>query len=327
MDRDTRWDRIERAYRMLVYGEGRHATDPVAAIRESYAEGVGDEFVEPVVIVGEDGRPLATVGDEDAVLFFNFRADRARQLTRAFTSPDFDAFDRGPAPPRVHFVAMTQYDASFDVPVAFPPLRHEGILADVLAANGLTNLRVAETEKYAHVTFFFNGGVEREYPGETRVLVPSPRVATYDLQPEMSADEVASKVVEAIEAGKTDLVVVNFANADMVGHTGKIEPTIKAVETLDACLGRISRAVLAHDGALLITADHGNAERMVDPVTGAPHTAHTTNLVPFVVVTNDWRGTLGENGSLEDIAPTILGLLGLEQPPEMTGRDLRADGS
>jgi 2,3-bisphosphoglycerate-independent phosphoglycerate mutase len=322
MDRDKRWDRTERAYRLLVAGEGRPAADPVEAIRASYAASVGDEFVEPIVITEPDGAPVATVGDGDAVIFFNFRADRARQLTRAFTQQEFVEFERG-APPDVHFVCMSQYDATFGLPVAFPPQRHEGILADVLAANDLRSLRVAETEKYAHVTFFFNGGVETEWPGERRLLVSSPRVATYDLQPEMSAREVADKVVEAIEAEETDVVVVNFANADMVGHTGMIEPTIVAVQTVDECLGRIARAVLERDGALLITSDHGNAERMVDPATGAPHTAHTTNLVPFVLLTKDWRGPLAEGGSLEDIAPTILGLLGLEPTKEMTGRDLR----
>ena len=326
MDRDKRWDRTERAYRLLVAGEGRRATDPVLAIRESYAKGTGDEFVEPIVIVGQDDCPVATVGDGDSIVFFNFRADRARQLTRAFTQSDFADFERGPAR-GVLFVCMSQYDATFNLPVAFPPQRHEGILADVLAAHQIRSLRVAETEKYAHVTFFFNGGVEQEWPGERRILVPSPRVATYDLQPEMNAREVADKVVGAIVAEETDVVVVNFANADMVGHTGMLEPTIVAVETVDECLGRIARAVLARDGAMLITADHGNAEKMVDQVTGAPHTAHTTNLVPFVVLTNDWRGALADGGSLEDVAPTILGLLGLEPTKEMTGRDLRELGT
>ncbi len=323
MDRDKRWDRVERAYKMLVYGAGRHATDPVAAIGESYREGKGDEFVEPIVLVGPSDAPIATIRDDDAVIFFNFRADRAREITRAFTEEGFPEFDRGQHAPRVHYACMSQYDATFDLPVAFPPQHHEGILADVLAAHGLRNVRVAETEKYAHVTFFFNGGVEKEYPGERRVLVPSPRVATYDLQPEMSAREVAAKAVAAIEAGDTDVLVINFANADMVGHTGMLEPAIKAIEVLDECVGKVAAAVLARDGAVAITADHGNAERMVDPVTGAPHTAHTTNLVPFVLLTNDWRGALREGGSLEDIAPTLLGLLRLEPSKEMTGQDLR----
>jgi 2,3-bisphosphoglycerate-independent phosphoglycerate mutase len=323
MDRDKRWDRVSRAYHLLVYGEGKHATDPVAAILESYSEEKGDEFLEPVAIVDEAGEPIGRVRDGDAVVFVNFRADRAREITRAFTERDFAEFDRGPAPPSVHYVCMTQYDATFALPVAFPPQRHEGILADVLAAAGLTNVRIAETEKYAHVTFFFNGGVEKEYPGERRVLVASPKVATYDLQPEMSARQVADKVVEAVAAGGTDVLVVNFANADMVGHTGMLEPTIKAVETLDACLGRIANEILSRGGALVITADHGNAEKMVDPVTGEPHTAHTTNLVPLVVLADDWNGRLREGGSLEDVAPTLLGLLGLEPTKQMTGHDLR----
>jgi 2,3-bisphosphoglycerate-independent phosphoglycerate mutase len=321
MDRDKRWDRVKRAYDLLARGEGRPSSDPVQAIRDSYSLGIGDEFVEPVVIVS-DGKPVATVGDGDSVIFFNFRADRAREITRAFTDPSFAEFDRG-ARPDVHFVCMTQYDASLPLPVAFPPQRHEGILADVLAAHGLRNLRIAETEKYAHVTFFFNGGVETEYPGETRILVPSPRVATYDLQPEMSASEVADKVVSAVEAGETEVFVVNFANADMVGHTGILPAAITAIETLDACLGRIERAILAKGGAIIVTADHGNAEKMTDPVTGEPFTAHTTNLVPLVLITSGWRGTLREGGSLEDIAPTMLGLLSLPPTKEMTGRDLR----
>jgi 2,3-bisphosphoglycerate-independent phosphoglycerate mutase len=321
MDRDKRWDRVKRAYDLLARGEGRQAADPVQAIRDSYANGVGDEFVEPIVIVS-DGKPVATVGDGDSVIFFNFRADRAREITRAFTDPSFAEFDRGERPD-IDFVCMTQYDASFPLPVAFPPQRHEGILADVLAANGLRNLRIAETEKYAHVTFFFNGGVETEYPGEKRILIPSPRVATYDLQPEMSAKEVADKVVAAAEAGDTEVLVVNFANADMVGHTGILPAAITAIETLDTCLGRIENAIVAKGGAMIVTADHGNAEKMIDPVTGEPFTAHTTNLVPLVLITKDWRGTLREGGSLEDIAPTMLGLLSLPLTKEMTGRDLR----
>ena len=323
MDRDKRWDRVERAWKLLVRGEGVQATDAVAAIRASYEAGVGDEFVEPISIVDETGAPVGMIGDEDAVIFFNFRADRAREITRSLTDPAFAEFDRGRDVPHIHFVCMSQYDATFGLPVAYPPQSHDGILADVMAEHGLRNVRIAETEKYAHVTFFFNGGVEREFPGERRVLVPSPRVPTYDLQPEMSANGVADRVVESVESGDVDVLIVNFANADMVGHTGMLEPAIKAVETVDSCLGRVADAILARDGALLITADHGNAERMVDLVTGAPHTAHTTNLVPFVVLTNDWRGSLRAGGSLEDIAPTLLGLLGLPPSPQMTGTDLR----
>ncbi len=323
MDRDKRWDRVERAYDLLVNGVGRRCTDPVAAIEQSYRAGVTDEFVEPIVIVGADDRPVGLIQDDDSVLFFNFRADRARQLTRAFTQVDFDGFDRGEIRPRVLFTCLTQYDATFTLPIAFPPQSHEGILADVLAAAGVRNLRIAETEKYAHVTFFFNGGVEKEYPGERRVLIPSPKVATYDLQPEMSAPAVAAGIVAAVRAGDADVIIANFANADMVGHTGKIAPTIAAIETIDRCLGQVADAVLGHDGAVIITADHGNAEQMADPVTGEPHTAHTTNLVPFVVLTNDWRGKLAAGGSLEDVAPTLLGLLGLRPSRQMTGKDLR----
>lgn len=323
MDRDKRWDRVERAYRMMVYAEGAQATDPIAAIRASYAAGKGDEFVEPVVMVDETGSPVATIGDDDSVVFFNFRADRAREITRALTEADFAGFDRGDRVPQIHFVCLTQYDATFDLPVAFPPQRHEGILADVMAAHGLRNVRIAETEKYAHVTFFFNGGVEREYPGERRVLVPSPHVATYDMKPEMSAHDVMARVLEAIEGGETDVLIVNFANADMVGHTGMLEPAVTAIETIDDCLGKIAKAILERNGAMIITADHGNAEQMVDPTTGAPHTAHTTNLVPFVLLTRDWNGRLKEGGSLEDIAPTMLGLLGVDRSPQMTGEDLR----
>jgi 2,3-bisphosphoglycerate-independent phosphoglycerate mutase len=326
MDRDKRWDRVERAYRLLVYGDGTPATAPLAAILASYEAGTTDEFVEPIVIVGDDAKPVARIEDDDAVIFFNFRADRARELTRALTDPGFTEFDRGPSPPSVHFVCMTQYDASFELPVAFPPQMHEGILADVMAARGMRNLRIAETEKYAHVTFFFNGGVEREYPGERRVLVPSARVPTYDMKPEMSAWEIVEKVLEAVDADEADVIIINFANADMVGHTGLLEQTIVAVETLDACLGRIESALLARGGAMIVTSDHGNAEKMVDPVTGEPHTAHTTNLVPLVVVTRDWRGPLRPGGSLADVAPTLLGLLGLEPTKQMTGRDLREVG-
>jgi 2,3-bisphosphoglycerate-independent phosphoglycerate mutase len=326
MDRDKRWERVERAYRLLVGGEGTPAKDPVAAILASYEKGITDEFLDPVVVVEDDGTPVARIANDDAVIFFNFRADRARELTRAIADPAFNEFDLGSARPNVHFVCMTQYDATFGLPIAFPPQTHEGILADIMAERGLRNLRVAETEKYAHVTFFFNGGVEREYPGERRVLVPSTKVATYDLKPEMSAREIADKVVEAVEAGETDVVIVNFANADMVGHTGMLAQTITAVETLDECLARVEAAVLARGGAMIVTSDHGNAEKMVDPVTGEPHTAHTTNLVPLVVVTKDWRGPLRPGGSLADVAPTLLGLLGLEPTKQMTGRDLREVG-
>ncbi|HEY9231094.1 MAG TPA: 2,3-bisphosphoglycerate-independent phosphoglycerate mutase [Blastocatellia bacterium] len=323
MDRDKRWERVEQAYRLLRDGAGRASQDPVQAIRESYAEGVTDEFVKPIVIAGADDEPVATIKDGDSVIFFNFRADRAREITRAFTEADFPFFDRGPRP-GIRFTCMTQYDRTLPLPVAFGPEFHEAILADVMAAAGLKNLRIAETEKYAHVTFFFNGGVEKEYPGEKRILIPSPQVATYDLQPEMSADTLTEQVIEQINGGEFDVVIMNYANPDMVGHTGNLEATIKAIETIDCDLGRVVEAVQARNGAVIITADHGNAEQMVDPVTGQIFTAHTTNPVPLIVI-SDYRGRLRDGGALRDIAPTMLGLLGLPQPPQMTGTDLRID--
>jgi 2,3-bisphosphoglycerate-independent phosphoglycerate mutase len=323
MDRDRRWERTEKAYRLLTRGEGRPRRDPVAAIREYYAEGITDEFMLPVVIVGEDGGPAATVQDRDSVIFFNFRADRARQLTRAFTEEDFPGFDRGPRL-GIRFTCMTQYSHSFPLPVAFGPVFHERILADILAEAGLRNLRIAETEKYAHVTFFFNGGVETEYPGEKRILIPSPKVATYDLKPEMSAYEVTDSVVAAIESGEFDVFIMNYANADMVGHTGVLDAAIKAIETIDTCLGRVVGAIRGRGGTVIITADHGNAEQMIDPETGQPFTAHTTNHVPFILI-DEYRGRLREGGSLQDIAPTMLGLLGLPKPSQMTGQDMRLD--
>jgi 2,3-bisphosphoglycerate-independent phosphoglycerate mutase len=255
------------------------------------------------------------------VIFFNFRADRARQLTRAFTEEDFTAFPRGPRL-NISFTCLTQYNAEFGLPVAFRPVKHEQILADILASAGLKNLRIAETEKYAHVTFFFNGGVEAEFPGETRILIPSPKVTTYDLKPEMSAAEVTDNVLREIANGHFDVIIMNYANADMVGHTGFLAAAIKAIETVDACAGRVVEAIRARGGAVIITADHGNAEQMIDPDTGQPFTAHTTNLVPLIL-NSDYRGKLRAGGSLQDIAPTMLGLLGLAKPPQMTGEDLR----
>ncbi|HWP42636.1 MAG TPA: 2,3-bisphosphoglycerate-independent phosphoglycerate mutase, partial [Blastocatellia bacterium] len=323
MDRDRRWDRTEKAYRLLTRGEGRPRRDPVAAILEYYEEGITDEFMLPVVIVDERGEPVATVRDKDSVIFFNFRADRARQITRAFTEEEFAGFDRGPRPD-IRFTCMTQYSHSFELPVAFGPVHHEKILADVFAQAGLKNLRIAETEKYAHVTFFFNGGEETEYPGEKRILIPSPKVATYDLKPEMSAYEVTDAVVAAIESGEFDVFIMNYANADMVGHTGILDAAIKAIETIDECVGRVVEAIRARGGTVIITADHGNAEQMIDYETGKPFTAHTTNLVPFILI-DEYRGRLREHGSLQDIAPTILGLLGLPKPDQMTGKDMRLD--
>jgi len=323
MDRDKRWERIERAYKMLVNGEGERATDPLAAIRRSYGHNVTDEFVEPVVITRDSGEPLATIQDGDSAIFFNFRADRARQITSALAVPGFDAFPV-PGRPQVHFVCFTVYDKTYPLPVAFPPEQPLNILAEVFAGLGVSNYRLAETEKYAHVTYFFNGGAEREFPFEKRLLVPSPKIATYDLMPEMSAFKITDKLVRAIEEAETDVFIVNFANADMVGHTGKLDKTIEACQYVDTCVGWITKAMRTARGTTLITADHGNAEQMIDPVTGQPHTAHTTNPVPFHLIDEDSRGVkLREGGALEDVAPTMLGLLDIEKPVEMTGRDLR----
>jgi 2,3-bisphosphoglycerate-independent phosphoglycerate mutase len=321
MDRDKRWERTQRAYRLMRYGEGRGRQDAVAAILESYAEGVTDEFVMPVVITGDDQKPVATVNDRDSLIFFNYRSDRARQLTRAFTEEDFTGFDRG-SRPGIRFTCMTQYDATFPLPVAFGPEHHEEILADVFAEAGLRNMRIAETEKYAHVTFFFNGGEEIEFPGEKRILVPSPKVATYDLKPEMSAYAITDEVIKQVEGGQFEAFIMNYANADMVGHTGQLAATIKAVEVIDECLGRVVGAIRSRGGAVIITADHGNAEQMIDPVTGQIFTAHTTNPVPVILI-SDYTGKLREGGSLRDVAPTVLGLLGVPKPTQMTGEDLR----
>jgi 2,3-bisphosphoglycerate-independent phosphoglycerate mutase len=290
--------------------------------------------------VDNRGEPLTTIRDDDSCICFNFRADRVRQITRALArnsalndqagrdlpgAEDLDAtIPRDRAPKNLQYVCMTQYDKKFTLPLVIPPESLDNILANVMGQANFRNLRVAETEKYAHVTYFFNGGVEQPFPGEDRLMVPSPKVATYDLKPEMSAAGIADAVVKAVEDGTFDVLIVNFANADMVGHSGKLEPTIKAVETVDACLDRIERAIRAKGGAMLITADHGNAELMIDPATGGPHTAHTTNPVPFIVIAeNSKQFSLKPNGSLRDISPTILGMLGLPEPKEMTGQDLR----
>ena len=342
MDRDRRWERITKAFSAMVYGDAEGGTyvDPVQGMKQSYNKGVTDEFVVPFVCVDNRGEPLATIRDEDACICFNFRADRVRQITRALTrnsglnpqggsdlpgAPDLDAtIPRNRVPRNLHYVCMTRYDKNFTLPVVIPPESLDNILANVMGQMNLRNLRVAETEKYAHVTYFFNGGVEEPFPGEDRILVASPKVATYDLKPEMSAEGIADAVVKAAEDGTFDVMIVNFANADMVGHSGKIEPTVKAVEVVDSCLGRIEKAVRQKDGAMLITADHGNAEMMIDPATGGPHTAHTTNPVPFIIVSeNSQQFALRSDGSLRDISPTLLGMLGLPQPKEMTGLDLR----
>ncbi len=323
MDRDNRWQRTQKAYDAIVNGDGIKAEDPIAAVKQSYNQGVTDEFVVPVVITDAQGQPTATIRSNDAVMYFNFRADRARQLTRALTQADLDGFPRRGFPEKLHYLSMTRYDKTFTTPYVFPPQSLNHILASVMEELNLKNLRVAETEKYAHVTYFFNGGVEKAYPGEDRILVPSPKVATYDLQPEMSARGVMETVVKAVNEGSRDVIIVNFANADMVGHSGKLEATVKAVETVDACLGQIYKAVRAKGGAMLVTADHGNAELMVDPKTGGPHTAHTTNPVPLILIAEKLPQKLREGGALADISPTMLGILGMPQPKEMSGHDLR----
>ena len=323
MDRDKRWERTERAYKLLTGAVGERAVDPVAAIRASYERGVSDEFVEPIVIERETGEPVAVIEETDAVIFFNFRPDRARQITNALAVHGFSGFPV-PERPRVDFVCFTRYDETFPLAVAFGPQEHRNVLAEVFGRTGVRNYRLAETEKYAHVTYFFNGGVEPVYPCERRLLVPSPKVATYDLEPEMSAFKVTDKVLRAIEEAETDVFIINFANPDMVGHTGKLPQTIEAVQYVDTCLGWITKGIRQARGRTLITADHGNCEQMIDLTTGQPHTAHTTNPVPFHLVDEDARGLkLREGAALEDVAPTILGLLKVEKPAEMTGRDLR----
>jgi 2,3-bisphosphoglycerate-independent phosphoglycerate mutase len=320
MDRDKRWERTKRAYDALVNGEGIPCADPLAAMRESYESGVTDEFVEPRV-VQEGGGPLATIHGGDAVIFFNFRADRARQITRALTGSAFDGFDADRL--RLHYACMTEYDGTFSLPVAFEPARMTGLFSHALDASGKTSLRVSETEKYPHVTYFFNGGVEEPPPGERREMVPSPKVATYDLQPGMSAGGVTDAVLRAIEGGECDAIILNFANADMVGHTGVEAAAVEAVETVDECLGRVLAALERVGGAALVTADHGNCEMMWDDKNNCPHTAHTLNDTPCIVVAPEFEGALRGGGALCDVAPTLLGMMGVPQPPEMTGRDLR----
>ncbi|MGI6679220.1 MAG: 2,3-bisphosphoglycerate-independent phosphoglycerate mutase [Dehalobacterium sp.] len=323
MDRDQRWDRVAKAYHAMVHGEGIKAFSPQAALERSYEEGVTDEFVVPVVLVDEQGRPKAKIQSEDTVIFYNFRADRAREITRAFIETEFSAFDRGTCPPRVHYVCMTQYHRDFQVPVAFPPQNLDNTLGQVLSRNESKQLRIAETEKYAHVTFFFNGGIEEAYPGEDRILIPSPQVATYDLKPEMSAFEVTEVVLEKIESESYDVIVINYANPDMVGHTGIMDATIRAVEAVDVCLGKVVEKVRSQGGITLITADHGNAEAMIDAETGEPQTSHSSMLVPFILVDDDLiNRKLRNKGTLSDVAPTMLELLGIPKPQEMTGKSL-----
>jgi 2,3-bisphosphoglycerate-independent phosphoglycerate mutase len=326
MDRDKRWERVERGYRAHVQGLGALHASADEAIAAAYAAGQTDEFIEPRVICGGDGAPLGRIGDGDGVFFFNFRADRAREITRALNLAEFDGFAREIAPRLSAYVCMTEYDESFGLAVAFGQLSMTGILADVLAARGRKQFRCAETEKYAHVTFFFNGGSEEPFPGETRQLVPSPKeVPTYDLKPEMSAAQVADVVVARLAAADDDFALVNFANPDMVGHTGVLAAAIAAAETVDAQVGRLVDAVRAKGGALVVTADHGNCEQMLDEATGEPHTAHTLNPVPVILVDDSRPGAaLRVGGSLRDVAPTVLELLGIAQPAEMTGRSLIA---
>ncbi|HHX50760.1 MAG TPA: 2,3-bisphosphoglycerate-independent phosphoglycerate mutase [Clostridia bacterium] len=322
MDRDSRWERVARAYQAMVVGQGKKATMAQVAVEQSYEEKVTDEFVVPTVIVDAAGTPKATVQPGDGMVFFNFRADRAREITRSFIEEDFIGFERPGGFPAVNFVCFTQYDLTFDAPVAFPPQNLKNTLGEIISGQGLRQLRIAETEKYAHVTFFFNGGVEEPYPGEKRVLIPSPQVATYNLKPEMSAGKVTDRLLEELARDEFDVVVVNYANPDMVGHTGMLEATVKAVEFVDSCLGRLIEAVLGRNGVLLVTADHGNCEQMVDPETGEPYTAHTCDLVPLILVAEKYRHLKLARGALRDIAPTMLDILDIEQPAEMTGRSL-----
>jgi 2,3-bisphosphoglycerate-independent phosphoglycerate mutase len=317
MDRDQRWDRTERAWRTIVQGEGEAAANARSAVEAAYADGQDDEFVVPCVI----GKPHP-MRDGDQAICFNFRADRARQLTAAIALDSFTGFPR-PRFPRVGYVCMTEYDRSFDLPLAFGPEDISNTLAEVLARAGLHNLRIAETEKYAHVTYFLNGGVERPFPCEERILIPSSKVATYDLEPQMQARRIAEQAAQSIADRKFGVIVMNFANPDMVGHTGNMEATVKAIDATDEALRLVIDAVQRSGGVALITADHGNAEFMADPATGQPHTAHTTNPVPLILFDPSFTGRLAEHGTLADVAPTLLAMLGIDQPPEMTGHDLR----
>ena len=347
MDRDLRWEKERQAFDAMVTGAptGGSYTDPIARLKDLYNSGITDEFIPPFSVVDTHGTPVGLIQDNDVCLCFNYRADRVRQITRVLarnsdhpgglTAGDgYDlpksaeleaAIPRSLAPRNIHYVCMTQYDKQYKLPVVIPSESMDNLLANLLAQANLRNLRVAETEKYAHVTYFFNGGIETPFPGEDRALIPSQKVATYDLAPEMSAAGIADAVVKAVEDTAFDLVIVNFANADMVGHSGKMEPTIRAVETVDRELGRIYSAIRQRGGSLLVTADHGNAELLIDPITGGPHTAHTTNPVPFLLISDQaGQGTtiLRPGGSLRDISPTILDLLHLDQPADMTGQSL-----
>ncbi len=321
MDRDNRWDRVEKAYAALTKGEGVKAQDPVAAMQASYDDDKTDEFVLPTEIE-EDGKPVATVKDQDSVIFLNFRPDRAREMTRVFCCDDFSGFDRG-ARKQVTYVCFTEYDVTIpNKEIAFKKVELKNTFGQFLAANGKTQARIAETEKYAHVTFFFNGGVEEPNKGEERILVKSPKVATYDLQPEMSAPEVCEKLCGAIRSQNFDVIIINFANPDMVGHTGVLEAAKKALEAVDTCVGKALEALLEVDGQMFLCADHGNAEQLIDYETGVPFTAHTINPVPFILINYDPAYTLKEGGRLADIVPTLIEMMGMEKPAEMTGESL-----
>src|SRR5574344_1217676 len=322
MDRDNRWDRVEKAYNCLVFGEGQRANSAIEAVKNSYANGINDEFVLPTAIGNENQIQNSRINDNDSVIFINFRPDRAREISKAVNFKEFDGFNRKVVRKNIFYVTMTQYDASFDFPVACPPQKLTNILGEVLENNGVHQFRTAETEKYAHVTFFFNGGKEEPFPHETRKLVKSPSVATYDLQPEMSAAEVCENVLEAEKNSDYGFILVNFANPDMVGHTGVIEAATKACKVVDECVGKIVEEARKQGIAMLLTADHGNAETMIDPETGKVLTAHTTNEVPFFLINADKNIGLKETGALCDVAPTVVDLLGLKQPEDMTGKSL-----
>ncbi len=319
MDRDKRWDRVEKSYRAMAYGEGPSYSNPLDVVEDNYRNGIFDEFVLPSVITKEDGKPVATIQDEDAVIFYNFRPDRAIQISNVFTNEDFRSFDRGENHPKdLYFVCLTHFSETVKGYVAFKPTNLDNTLGEVISQNGMTQLRIAETEKYPHVTFFMSGGREAEFPGEKRILINSPKVATYDLQPEMSAYEVTDALLKEIEADNFDAIILNFANPDMVGHSGMLEPTIKAIETVDECLGKIITLIEEKGGKAIITADHGNSDEVVT-LDGKPMTAHTTNPVPVIVTV---PGVELQEGKLGDLAPTMLELLGLEQPAEMTGTSI-----
>jgi 2,3-bisphosphoglycerate-independent phosphoglycerate mutase len=329
MDRDNRWERTQLAYDCFTTGEGIRETNPLQAMSNAYGRGETDEFIKPVVLTDPAGSPIGTISDGDSIIFFNFRGDRPRQITRAFTLPGFDGFTRK-AHPKIHFTTLTRYEKGVPVDgIAFPPedLQQDmpNVFGETVSLAGLKQLRIAETEKYAHVTFFFNGQEEKPFPGEDRILVPSPKdVPTYDYKPEMSAPEITEQFTSAIQSGSFDTAICNFANADMVGHTGVLDAATRAVSTVDKCLGEILESIARVDGSAIVTADHGNAEQMVHYETSEPHTAHTTNPVPLVLVDKHFQGELHEGGALCDVAPTLLALLGVSKPEEMTGNDIRS---